>query len=289
MKTTATVAVSSAKTPGEVVFLAWEAYRAALTRHCNDLTDIDNRFGHCVPFSGVVVGSPSGATRFEMLKSMAEDFWERLVRTAEKHFSPHAAPLRIDRDVAAEACPIEVARKHWSARPRSEQEIVFNPVRTWDWLVATYGGQKGAVQALAQLAERLCNAFSFHARPPVQKSGYLVFHLRVCVDDFTKKHYKRNALSTQSRDNLCKALSALAEFAVVTERSVLADGLTSLRARFANNANLVPREKHPLGDRGVELHVVTYLDRVEFRLSMDTAERLQLFLGAYVPPHTESA
>lgn len=266
--------------PAAAVRAAWEAYKSAINLYFNTLRGINTVFGEVFP-NHYAVEIASRYKHADLLVNTARNLQKTLIAKAEQQFGSPAVPLVIDESAINEAFPIE--RPPYSSDDEDVEILVpFNPEGVWAWLEARYGGERGKNESLRQAAARLCKIFYLDHKPPRFQSGYLVLDLSVHVDSFDKKNSGVNRLSYHAEEDLLRAFGALEDFANATNRRMLCFGVQSLRQDIGRRHIIRSRQKFAVGDKGTELLLVTYLDRFEFRLRADTAEDLQMFLGAHL-------
>jgi hypothetical protein len=269
-------------TPAMGMRNAWDAYHTAIDTYQGALHNINRRFAEDFADDRFAVEVVRRYKKQDLLLEVARRLQSYLIQAAEKQFGARSTPLHIDERLVSEQFPLEREHYHSDDDDNTDVLVPFNPEGVWTWLEANYGGDKGKSESLRQAAERITKAFDFDRKAPVLKSGYLVFQLRVWIDDFEKKHNGVNKLSYNCQESVHQALQGMQDFARATGRDMLASGLATWKNLFHRNMRIVSREKHATGDRGSELQLITYLDRFEFRMRADTAEALQVFLGTHL-------
>lgn len=255
--------------PGTAFAGAWERYKATVDGYAKALAGISAEL--CRATAGQeCIDVPSNYQVTEWKEKVAKSMRRALIALAATRFAPPGAHLKIDEEPIAERFPLG----------RDEQLASFNPAAIWQYLVETYGGQKGEQEALRQAANQLVNCFRLRRDQEVQTTaGCVVLNLPVYVDVFDKKYSNVARLHYRAREDFCRALGAFEAFAHHIGRLDLASDLAAQKGHWGVTREIVSRARHALGAGDILL--VTFTTRFEFRLRQALAEQLQIFLGTY--------
>ena len=163
------------------------------------------------------------------------------------------------------------------------KDILPEDMPAWQHLEATYGGQSGEDLAWQQLASKLIDIFGLNGRHKevVRKAGRVILDIHVYLDDLDKK-YGKLRLSYNSRERVAQTLQAFEQFAGWYQNFGLSADLRKFQHKIwmDRDSRVESRENFPMGD-DKEIILVTYHNKFEFKLSEQTAAKLQQFLGTY--------
>lgn len=262
-------------TVGEQYKVLWERYGKSLRAWAKEtrLIRADERTMQLARFgeyAGAFEEMDAGSVEYS-LRKLAAEIRSILIQTAEKDFAPEGINLKIDRFDVSEKFPIE-----------EDKLEKFDPVAIWKHLEEKYGGEYGLRLALAQTAKGFKSKFNLDNNEEiVSKGDYVVLTKRVWIDDFDKKHYKKNRLSFGCSDSIRQALNVLSEIARWAEREILQIRLLSLARTFSDcDYEVKSRQQFSAGNG--EVVVITYVTNFEFRIRKDFAEQIQVFLGTFL-------
>lgn len=207
-------------------------------------------------------------------RKAAERVMRRLVVHAQEVFAPGGAGLTIDENPVQERFPID----------RDGDLSKFNPAAIWDYLEENYGGKAGQNHAWSQAAETIFKELSLERADKVQRKGeYLVIDRSV----YTSKRYSGGMeLGHHTADGMRKLFEALVAFASWADKSVLRADLYQFRMQklAAWEPPVVSRERFGFGVNSLDMVLITYFNRFEYRFRQPIAEKLQIFLATFRTP-----
>lgn len=202
------------------------------------------------------------------IREVAQNIVQRMVWTAATRFAPKGSSLDIDKAKLFKACGLE-SEKAW---------LNLDPVKVWDYLETTYGGERGEEEAWRQQAAVLIYEFGLHHKEGTRVvGGKTVLDVSVFIDSLDKKWSNKNKLCYHSSEKIGKILSCLKAFAGWTGRDGLVAIVSSLDHLTDSRATIVSRASYG----GFGLKVVTFLRSFEFHFDRELAEQLQIFLSLY--------
>lgn len=204
-------------------------------------------------------------------RKAAERVMRRLVVHAQEVFAPGGAGLSIDEEPLQERFPID----------RNGDLGKFDPAAIWDYLEENYGGQAGRNHAWTQAAETIFKELSLGNADKVERKGeFLVVDRSV----YTSKRYSGGMeLGNHTADDMRKLFEALVAFASWADKPVLRADLYQFRMHklVEWQPPVVSRERFGFGVNSLDMVLITYFNRFEFRFRQPVAEKLQIFLATY--------
>lgn len=198
--------------------------------------------------------------------------FKALISAAEKRFAPAGGSLDIDSFDVLKA----LGGKDELDRPSTNGEAV-NLVAAWDYLEATYGGEKGIEAGHQQLANEIVRMFGLRAgEAPKMVGGKVSIDIRMYLDSLDKK-YGQSRYSYSCLEYFKTARELLASLAVWANDNQTSGCLNNLYHQFSVRSEVTSRARFPCG----QVDVVTYHNRVEFRLAPALADALMEFVSTY--------
>lgn len=208
-------------------------------------------------------------TNAKTVESIADDVVRVLVCLASQVF---AAPgTRLSLDVKA--------LQHqfvWSVR---HDLVNFNARAVWDELTRRFGRGSGEAVSYRAVAKSIVSEFRISAEDElVTKTGRVVLNRRVWLNSYDKP---KTVLSYDSLDGIVALLRSLRAVAIWGGDSDAALDLENASGHMQLSRGVVnSRARLTISEC---LHIVTFHNRFEFRLSQPFASVLQAFLAQYEP------
>ena len=255
----------------------WRDYRQDLEQRLakdSELAAIEREAMLRLDRSGDAMGAFSGPCSYSQereIREQAEKILERLVWLAEKVFGPAGTRLEISLREVKECFP---------ADPNQGE---FDPGAVWEYLEQTYSGQSGEELAWRQVAGELARRFGLNQedRKVEVKAGAVVLRQHISLDSLDKKYSNQNKLSIYSREAVRELVLPFIGFARWAELNALATDLNHFAQHWWDwGTKVESRKRFELGNEK-EVLVVTFNTHFEYRLRMDVAEKLQIFIGTY--------
>lgn len=201
-----------------------------------------------------------------------EGAFKALIRAAEKHFAPAGGALDID---GGDVLRVIGGKDEYGHAKVSAEAVDL--VAVWDYLEATYGGEKGVEVAHQQLANDIVKTFRLRAgEAPKLVSGKMSLSISMYLDSFDKK-YGKNQYSYNCLEYFRNARNLLASLAIWADDTETSNRITNLYHHFGMRAVINSRERFECG----RIDVITYHNRVEFRLAPTLADALMEFVSTY--------
>lgn len=250
----------------------WANFAETLKTHQVSLKDLAAMENQCDPHN--VTRSAVSELHDHEIHFARRDLFvrieDRLADYAARTFGANGVKIDID---------LESLRKECRQRVYRELED-FSVTKFWNLLVGHYGNGRGEVIAYRQNADLLYDKFRIEdADAIVRKSGYVVLNLRVHCDDSRDPdgtgrytHY-----STESIKKTYDALSALCQWA---NQPHLANRLSEEAEQWFWHRRIKSQERMSFGPQH-DIVVITFFNKIEFRLKPGLAESLQIFLAEY--------
>lgn len=261
--------------PGQKLAKVWRVYIETMVAHQKGLNEVRTLERSLFPGMEDYRYSVGGMSERDLEKSLGEtakDMRMRLSWLAARQFAPPGGSLEIDDDALAEAFPVD----HYTDLAKLHD---FDPAAVWAWLETRYGGQAGERLAHEQLAKRFRSAFGIDRRDEiVTRGGYVILSKTVWTETWSGKVN----LSYGCVQTLQQGFLAMSEIASWAGRDQLAHDLYAHGSRnISTSTPITSREKFGFGEQGAEVQMVTFKTSFEFRVRLDFAEQVQVFLGTY--------
>jgi len=210
-----------------------------------------------------------------LIQDAAETLYKKIIDLAARHFTPPGAQT------------ITIPTRDYYDRFREpyrdkDDAPDFTPSELWAALERDYGGAKGATKALMEAAEVIRSIFSQSLRSEiVRRGGGVVLSHSVYMEQWSCSD-NRHELSYRDIRRLGNGFSALATFADWTARPVLASELREHSRFICRHHEVNTRDRFTFGaEDNVDITLITYLSKFEYRFSPVLAEQLNVFLSKY--------
>jgi hypothetical protein len=263
----------------------WEAIKAELIRHHEAIANLRKaeQEAHAFDPREDYLYSTLFSYKhelYESLREIATSIIHRLVRLAEQHLGGQSQ-LKIESEKYKTEFTREVDRDVDFAESKLNK---FNPMSVWEAIQAEYGEGKGEEKGLSQAAKNIINCLDLREGDTMtMKSGYYTLDLSMYLDSFDKK-YGKNRYAYSSRDSFIMLIKAFEVFLGWADSYDSAIGLKRYMYKICDyHAQVESRKKYVCGDNFM---FITFNNRIEFRLTKELGEKLQVFLGLYgiMPP-----
>lgn len=198
----------------------------------------------------------------------------QIVSTAEKTFAGEADSLKIDSSKYLEMFLSENDRGIWK-----EKVMQLDIFDVWGQLVSDYGEGKGELEAYAQHANKIIQAFDLRVDDEIKVvGGNIVLEKTMYLDSFDKK-YGSNRYSYGCRNEMIELLGALNKFFKWAGKSEYIHPTNVISHRLNESRRSVePREKFMISD---EVYFITMHRKLDFRFSQSLGFLLQQFVTEF--------
>lgn len=255
----------------ELLLTKYEAGYRAWVEMLGEMSAEELRIIPCESYMQAI-RTPDASDTETNINKVARDIKERMIRYAEKKFAPPGQSLNIDRMELPDQFHIE-----------RRDERRFAPSAFWKYLEKQYGGSAGEDLAWKQAAEEVVKAFNLCRSDKVEtKGGYVILRDSIIIDSTDKKFFNKIKPCYHSQESIRECCRALGRFAAWAGLYEVEKDLEEVASHFCfHHYQIESRKQFKCGNG--EIVVVTFQTNFEYRLSLDTASQLQLFIGTYAP------
>ena len=216
---------------------------------------------------------------YESLRGVGLSIVNTMIKLAEQELSGEAGRLSIPRE--------EYIEKHVGAKEHripfeKTKAFSFKPSDLWNELQQVYGAGKGEEEGFRQAATEIINIFSFYEGDEfVVKGGYYTFNMRMWLDSLDKK-WGKNRYSYGCIENFRKAIAPMSVFLRWAGEEQGALNLTSNTAELHHYSHeIISRQQYLICQ---QMALVTFHNRIEWRIGLDLGQKFQVFLGLFGIP-----
>lgn len=219
---------------------------------------------------GVKYSIVSTSENHQAKSEIKQSAFNALIHEAEKRFSPPGGKLDIyPNSIFVAACK----KDRWGHVDKDSIDLI----KVWDFLEETYGGSKGEEIAHQQTANFLVRELGIKAgATPRFVSGKLVVDTTMYLDSIDKR-FGQNRYSITSANDLQKTMRSLSAMAKWADEVATGVALVNISETLNYRHQVVSRERFYCG----LIELVTFHNRVEFKVSQPLADRFMEYLSTY--------
>ncbi len=206
----------------------------------------------------------------------ARQIIEQIVSSAEKTFAGEADSLKID---SSKYLHMFLNDDDGNRDTRKNKVMQLDIFDVWGQLVSDYGEGKGELEAYAQHANKIIQAFDLRVGDEIKVvGGNIVLEKSMYLDRFDKK-YGSNRYSYGCRNEMIELLGALNKFFKWAGKSEYIHPTNVISHRLNESRRTVEsREKFMISD---EVYFITMSNKLDFRFSQPLGFLLQQFVTEF--------